>query len=239
MTVPSLTNRVALVTGASRGIGRAVALALSKAGAHVIACARRQSALEDLDDEIQRQGGTATLVQFDLKDAEKIDLLGPSIYARWKKLDIFVGNAAILGPLSPLNHIKASYWQDVMAVNTTANWLLLRTLDPLLRASDAGRVVFMTAAAAEAKRAYWAPYATSKAGLEALAKTYAQEVENASVRVNLIDPGPVRTELRARAYPGENPGILTAPEAVAPLVMKAVAADFDANGTQLRYPEDL
>ncbi|MEL6291131.1 MAG: SDR family NAD(P)-dependent oxidoreductase [Pseudomonadota bacterium] len=239
MTVPSLTNRVALVTGASRGIGRAVALALSKAGAHVIACARRQSALEDLDDEIQRQGGTATLVQFDLKDAEKIDLLGPSIYARWKKLDIFVGNAAILGPLSPLNHIKASDWQDVMAVNTTANWLLLRTLDPLLRASDAGRVVFMTAAAAEAKRAYWAPYATSKAGLEALAKTYAQEVENASVRVNLIDPGPVRTELRARAYPGENPGILTAPEAVAPLVMKAVAADFDANGTQLRYPEDL
>ncbi|MEO0792189.1 MAG: SDR family NAD(P)-dependent oxidoreductase [Pseudomonadota bacterium] len=239
MTVPSLTNRVALVTGASRGIGRAVALALSKAGAHVIACARRQSALEDLDDEIQRQGGTATLVQFDLKDAEKIDLLGPSIYARWKKLDIFVGNAAILGPLSPLNHIKASDWQDVMAVNTTANWLLLRTLDPLLRASDAGRVVFMTAAAAEAKRAYWAPYATSKAGLEALAKTYAQEVENASVRVNLIDPGPVRTELRARAYPGENPGILTAPEAVTPLVMKAVAADFDANGTQLRYPEDL
>ena len=239
MTVPSMTNRVALVTGASRGIGRAVALALSKAGAHVIACARRQSALEDLDDEIQRQGGTATLVQFDLKDAEKIDLLGPSIYARWKKLDIFVGNAAILGPLSPLNHIKASDWQDVMAVNTTANWLLLRTLDPLLRASDAGRVVFMTAAAAEAKRAYWAPYAASKAGLEALAKTYAQEVENAPVRVNLIDPGPVRTELRARAYPGENPGILTAPEAVAPLVMKALATDFTGNGTRLRYPEDL
>ena len=239
MSNPNLSGRLALVTGAGHGIGRAVALALAKSGAHVIASARRQSGLEDLDDEIQDVGGTATLLKLDLKDVDRVDSLGPAIYERWKKLDIVIANAGILGPLSPLNHVPKTDWDDVMAINVTANWHLIRTLDPLLRASDAGRAVFVSSGAAAAKRAYWGPYSVSKAALEALAKTYAHEVENSTVRANIINPGPIRTEMRARAFPGENPASLATPTEVAALFLKLCDPAFTENGKLFNFPDDL
>lgn len=239
MSDQPLKGRIALVTGASRGLGRAVSLALSAAGAHVIITARRPSALEDLDDEIQDSGGTATLLELDLRDTDNVDAVGPTLFQRWGRLDILVGNAGVLGPLSPLNHVTEAAWAEVLAINLTANWHLIRTCDPLLRASDAGRAVFVTSGAAKAHRAYWGPYATSKAGLEALVRTYAHEVERSSVRVNLINPGPVRTEMRMKAFPGENPDTLPAPADIAPLFLKAVSPGFSANGQVLVYPDDL
>ncbi|HEX7107644.1 MAG TPA: SDR family NAD(P)-dependent oxidoreductase, partial [Aestuariivirga sp.] len=158
-----LENRVAVVTGASRGLGRAIALTLAKEGAHIIALARTQGGLEELDDEIKGIGGSATLVPSDIKDYAAIDRLGAAIFDRWKKLDILVGNAGILGKLTPLAHVDQKVWDEVMAVNLTANWRLIRSLDPLLRASDAGRAVFVSSAAAQKCLAYWGPYSVSKA----------------------------------------------------------------------------
>lgn len=166
-----LEGRIALITGASRGIGRAVALAFAREGAHVVLLARTQGALEELDDEVREQGGTATLLPLDLRNGEKLDGLGPTLYQRWGRLDILVGNAGILGPLSPLGHITTDAWMDVMNINLNANWRLIRTCDPLLRRSDAGRAIFVTSGAASGNHAYWGPYAVSKGGLEALVKT--------------------------------------------------------------------
>jgi NAD(P)-dependent dehydrogenase (short-subunit alcohol dehydrogenase family) len=168
-----LAGRLALITGATRGIGRAVALAYAREGAHVILAGRTVGALEEVDDEIREIGGAATLLTLDLKRQDKIDALGPTIYRRWQKLDILVGNAGILGPLSPLGHVPAETWDEVLQVNLTANWRLIRTLDPLLRASDAGRAIFVSSGVAARPRAYWGPYAVSKAALEALVRTYA------------------------------------------------------------------
>jgi NAD(P)-dependent dehydrogenase (short-subunit alcohol dehydrogenase family) len=211
-TSPRLAGRLALVTGATRGIGRAVALAYAREGAHVILVGRTPGALEETDDEIRSLGGSATLLTLDLKQHDKIDALGPTIYQRWNKLDILVGNAGVLGPLSPLGHITAEAWNEVMEVNLTANWRLIRTLDPLLRRSDAGRAIFVTSGVASSPRAYWGPYAISKAALEALVRTYAHEMENTPVRVNMIKPGPPRTAMRSKAFPGEKPETLKRPE---------------------------
>lgn len=223
-------DRLALVTGASRGLGRALAKALAREGAHVILAARREGSLEDVDDEIRAAGGTATLVRLDLTDGEKIDALGPSIYERWGRLDILVANAGLLGPLSPLPHISADAWNTVLDVNLTANWRLIRTLDPLLRHADAGRAVFVSSGASAAKRGYWGPYAVSKAALEALVKTYAHELANTSVRANIVNPGPVRTEMRQQAFPGEDPMTLRTPEEVAEGFLDIVDATCDDNG---------
>ena len=230
-----LEGRLALVTGASRGIGRAVALALAEAGAHVIITARRVGALEDLDDEIRAGGGSATLVKLDLTDGEKVDALGPTIYERWGKLDVLVGNAGLLGPLSPLPHVTTDAWLAVCDVNLHANWRLIRTCDPILRNSDAGRAIFVTSGAAAAKRAYWGPYSVTKAALEALVKTYAHEVANSSVRVNLLNPGPTRTEMRARAFPGEDPATLPTPEEVAQLFIELAVPEQTANGERFDF----
>lgn len=230
-------DRLALVTGASRGIGRAVALGLAKAGAHVVITARTVGALEELDDEIRAAGGKATLVALDLSSGDKIDQLGPTLYQRWGQLDILVANAGILGPLSPLNHVTEDAWNDVLEINLTANWHLIRTLDPLLRRSDAARAVFVTSGAASGKYAYWGPYAVSKAGLDALAKTYAQEVADSTVRVNLVSPGGVRTQMRAKAFPGENPETLPAPEELVPLFMELVSPECTKNGEIVDYRE--
>jgi NAD(P)-dependent dehydrogenase (short-subunit alcohol dehydrogenase family) len=230
-----LEGRLALVTGASRGIGRAAAAAFARDGAHVIALARTSGALVELDDEIRAMGGTATLLTLDLADGESVDRLGPTLYRRWGKLDILAGVAAALGPLSPLGHVTAADWDAVLAVNLTANWRLIRTLDPLLRKSDAGRAIFVTSGAATGKYAYWGPYAVSKAGLEALARTYAQEVANAAVRVNLVNPGGTRTAMRAKAYPGEDPETLPRPEDVARLIVELAAPECLANGETFDY----
>jgi NAD(P)-dependent dehydrogenase (short-subunit alcohol dehydrogenase family) len=220
-----LTGRIALVTGASRGLGRAIALAIAREGAHVVAVARTVGALEDLDDDIKSAGGSTSLVPLDLRKPEGIDQLGLIVFERWKRLDILVGNAGVLGRLSPLGHIEPKTWDEVMAVNVTANWRLIRSFDPLLRQSDGGRAVFVTSGAARIIHAYWGPYAVSKAALEALAKTYAAETVTTAIKVSLLNPGPIRTRMRAQAMPGEDPDSLPPAEAVAeaflPLVLSS------------------
>jgi len=235
MSNQRLKNRIALITGASRGIGRAVALAFAKEGAHVIAMARRSGALEELDDEIQTLGGSATLLRLNLTNGEKVDGLGPTILERFGQLDILVGNAGVLGPLSPLGHISEKDWNEVLDVNVSANWRLIRTLDPLLRKSDAGRAIFVTSGAAQNCRAYWGPYSVSKAALEALVKTYAAEVGDTNVRANMISPGAVATAMRAKAMPGEDPQTLPKPEDLTELFVKLALPDFTENGTVVQY----
>ena len=214
-----LENRVALVTGASRGIGRAVALELARRGAHVIALARTQGGLEELDDAIRAIGREATLVPCDMKDFDALDRLGLAIHERWKKLDIFVANAGVLGPVSPLGHIDPPAWDTVFAINVTANWRLVRSLDPLLRASDAGRAVFIGSGIASADQlracmgAYLGAYAATKAALDAIARAWAAESANTSpLRVMVANPGALRTRMRAQLMPGEDPLSVRAPE---------------------------
>ncbi|MGE0023403.1 MAG: SDR family NAD(P)-dependent oxidoreductase [Hyphomicrobium sp.] len=232
---PRFKDRIALVTGASRGLGRAMALALAREGAHVVISARTQGALEEVDDEIRATGGHATILKLDLRAQDRIDQLGPVLFQRWGKLDILVAAAGVLGPLSPLPHVAADAWESVKDVNLNANWRLIRTLDPLLRRSDAGRALFVTDAAAAGDLAYWGPYAVSKAGLETLAKSYAREVVNTSVRVALIDPGPMRTALRAKAFPGEDRSKLAAPEQVATFALPLLLASSTENGGVVRF----
>ncbi len=237
----SLQNRLALVTGASRGIGRAVALELARRGAHVIALARTQGGLEELDDEIRAGGGEATLVPCDVTDFAALDRLGAVVHNRWGKLDILVGNAGMLGVLSPLGHLDPSMWDKTFAVNVTANWRLIRSFDPLLRASDAGRAVFVTSGAAQREelRPYWGLYGTTKAALDALARFYAAETANTSaVRVMLANPGPLRTRMRAAAMPGEDPETLRTPEDVAPKIADLCAPDWSETGKLYDFPQD-
>ncbi|MCE9523108.1 MAG: SDR family NAD(P)-dependent oxidoreductase [Alphaproteobacteria bacterium] len=225
-----LTNRVALVTGASRGIGRAVALALAADGAHVIAVARTVGALEELDDEIKRAGGNATLVPLDLKDGAAMPRLAEAIVQRWRKLDILVGNAGVLGTLTPVTNIDPKHWVEALDVNVNANLRLIQFLDPLLKASDAGRAVFITSGAAQNARAYWGTYSATKAALDALIKTYAAECANTTVRVNLFSPGPVRTGMRAKAMPGEDPMKLKTPAEIAPQIVDLCLPGETRNG---------
>jgi NAD(P)-dependent dehydrogenase (short-subunit alcohol dehydrogenase family) len=234
-----LKGRIALVTGASRGLGRAVALALAKEGAHIVAVGRTQGALEELDDDIRAKGGKSTLLTLDLRQFDRVDQLGPTLFQRWGKLDIFVANAGILGPLSPLPHITSDAWASVIDTNLNANWRLIRTLDPLLKLSDAGRAVFVSSGAASGTNAYWGPYAVSKAGLEALARTYAEELQNSSVRANIVNPGAMRTAMRARAFPGEDPLKLPTPEDVAPFVVSFTIPEVKANGETFSFRTSL
>jgi len=231
----TLDGRIALITGASRGIGRAAAIALAKAGAHVILVARTVGGLEEADDEIQKLGGTATLVPMNLRDGDAIDRLGASIFERWGRLDAFLGNAGVLGQLTPLAHLEPKTFQEVMEVNVTANWRLIRSLDPLLRLSDAGRVLFVTSGAARKHTAFWGAYAVSKAALESLALTYAAECEGSKIKVNLINPGPMRTAMRRKAMPGEDPNSLPVPDEMAPKIVEMLSAGFDGNGSTVNF----
>ncbi len=220
-----LTNKIALITGASRGIGAAVAKRLAAEGAHVVLTARTVGGLEEVDDAIRGMGGTATLVPLDLRQFDMIDQLGGQLYERFGKLDILIGNAATLGSLSPLTHASPTEFEDVFRINTIANYRLLRSMDPLLRLSPAGRVLMVTSGAAAVPVAYWGPYAASKAALEHLTLTYAAEMNATNVRANIIDPGAVRTAMRAKAFPGEDPLSLPAPESITEWFVKLCAAD--------------
>jgi NAD(P)-dependent dehydrogenase (short-subunit alcohol dehydrogenase family) len=235
MTGP-LASRLAVVTGASRGIGRAAALAYARDGAHVIAVARTVGALEELDDEIRAAGGAATLVPIDLTDFDALDRLAAIILERWGKLDILLGNAGVLGPLSPIGHVDPKSWANVMAVNVTANWRLIRAMDPLLRASDAGRALFVSSGAATKCTAYWGPYSVSKAALEALVRTYAAETRTSALKVNLVNPGPLRTRMRAQAMPGEDPMSLPTPEDLAPHILRLTSPDYSETGVLFDFP---
>jgi NAD(P)-dependent dehydrogenase (short-subunit alcohol dehydrogenase family) len=235
MSAP-LADRIALVTGASRGIGFATARALAKAGAHVVAVARTVGGLEELDDAIRAADGSATLVPVDLKDYDGIVRLGAALGERYGRLDVLVGNAGILGPLSPLGHVEPKIWDEVMAVNVIANAQLIRVMDPLLKAAGAGRVVFVTSGAASSAKAYWGPYAVSKAALEMLARTYAAETVTTNVRVNLLNPGPTRTRMRAAAMPGEDPMTLRTADGVAEKIVELCLPGFTETGKLYDFP---
>jgi|SRR5581483_9903403 len=214
-----LADGIALVTGATRGIGRATALALARAGAHVVATGRTQGALEELDDAIRSAGGAATLVPLDIRDYPGIYRLAKALNDRHQHLDILIGNAGVAGPRSPLDHVEPAAWDEVMAVNVTANWHLIRAMDPLLKRAAAGRVVLVTSGAATNARAYSGPYSASKAALNALGRTYADETAATAIRVNLFNPGPTRTRMRAQVMPGEDPTTLPTPEQVAEKIL--------------------
>ena len=226
-----LDGRVALITGASRGIGAAVARRYAAEGAHVVLVARTTGGLEELDDEIVKiSGKSATLVPLDLTEFDAIDQLGAALNERFGRLDVLVGNAGILGTLSPMGHIDPKVWDEVIAVNLTANWRLVRAMDPLLRQSDAGRAIFVTSTVGAVPRAYWSAYAVSKAGLEMMSKIYAAEVAKTAVRVNLINPGGTRTAMRARAMPGEDPKTVKSPDEITDAFVDLAAADCAGNG---------
>jgi NAD(P)-dependent dehydrogenase (short-subunit alcohol dehydrogenase family) len=230
-----LAGRIALVTGASRGIGAAAGLALARAGAHVVAVARTVGGLEELDDAIRSLGGEATLVPLDLRDTAGIAKLATALDERYGRLDVLIGNAGVLPVLSPLDHIEPKAWDETLAVNVTVNWHLIRFLDPLLRRSDAGRAVFLTSGVASAPRAYLGHYAVSKAALNALALTYAAETMQTNVRVNLFNPGATRTRMRASAMPGEDPRTLPTPEQVAEKIVPLCLPSFGETGRLYEY----
>lgn len=233
-----LAGRIALITGASRGIGRATALAFAKAGAHVIALARTQGGLEELDDEIKSAGGSATLVPLDITDYDALDRLGHSIHERWGKLDILVGNGAMLGTIGPLNHIDPKVFERVMAVNVTANYRLIRSMDPLLRASDAGRAMFLSSSAGSSAFAYWGLYGASKAALDLMVRDWAEEIRNvSSVKAMLVNPGRTRTRMRAEAAPGEDPLSLPTPDEITPYLIRLASPDWQETGKIFDFPK--
>ncbi|MBO6827288.1 MAG: SDR family NAD(P)-dependent oxidoreductase [Sneathiella sp.] len=223
-------GKTALISGASRGLGRALAIALAGEGAHVILIARSVGALEEVDDIIQNNGGSATLVPMDLLETNNIDGLAAPLFERFKKLDILIGSAAMLGKLTPLPQYDPKLFEEVFRLNVTANWRLIRALDPLLRASEAGRAVFMTSAAARENKHYWGGFAATKAALESLIQTYAAELERSNAKVNLVDPGPMATKHRLAAYPGEDQNTLPAPEDKVTDILDLLLADSDKNG---------
>jgi NAD(P)-dependent dehydrogenase (short-subunit alcohol dehydrogenase family) len=225
-----LAGKVVLITGASRGIGYAAGLEAARRGAHVIAVARTVGGLEELDDAVQAMGGSTTLVPLDLRDGDAVDRLGAAIFERWGHLDGLVANAGQLGVLSPVAHIKPDDFDKVMAVNVTANYRLLRSLYVLLRQSEAGRAVFVSSGAARSARPFWGLYAASKAALDALVKSYAGEIATTKARANVFYPGIVRTAMRAKAMPGEDPNTLPTPAEVAPKLIDMLSPSLTENG---------
>ncbi len=225
-----LYDRVALITGASRGIGAAVAKQFAAEGAHVVLVARTVGGLEEVDDQIKALGGSATLVPCDLTDFDRLDNLGPPLLERFGRLDIFVGNAAVLGTMTPLAQYDAKAWHDVFDVNVHANWRLIRVVEPLLRRADAGRAILVTTAATKQPKAYWGAYAITKAALETMTRVWAAELAKTSVRVNLLSPGATRTQMRATAFPGEDPDSLKTPDDVTDAFLDLASADCRRHG---------
>lgn len=225
-----LDGRIAVITGASRGIGAAVARAFAREGAHVVLVARTVGALEELDDEIQAAGGSASLVPMDLTDYPAIDRLGAALHERYGKIDILVANGGMLGNLTPIHHYDPKLWEQVIATNLTANQRLVRSLDPLLRQSDAGRAIFVTADAAHGEKPFWGAYAVSKAALEAMVRSYAAENAKSNIKANLLNPGATRTKLRVNAYPGEDQASVKPPEDLIPLFLELASPECRRNG---------
>ncbi len=228
--VGRLAGRVALITGASRGLGAAAALAYAREGAHCVLVARTVGGLEEVDDRIKAVGGTATLVPLDVTDGPGIDRLGQALFDRFGRLDVLLGNAAILGTLSPMGHFEPKIFEQVMAVNVTANWRLIRSMDPLLRRSDAGRAIFVTSGASRRIIPYWGAYATSKAALDMMVGIYAAEVAHTPVKVNLFNPGPMRTFMRREAFPGEDEAQQIPPEAHGESLIQLATPNCMLNG---------
>lgn len=228
-----LEGRVALITGASRGIGAAVAEAYAREGAHLILVARTVGGLEETDDRVKAAGGTATLVPMDITDTAAMGRLGASILERWGKLDILVANHGVLGALMPIHQYDPKIWDEVMTVNLKACHNLIRVMDPLLRASDSGRSIFLTSGAAVGERPFWGAYAVSKAALEAMIRAYAAETRGFSMRVNMVNPGATRTGMRAAAFPGEDPMTLKTPEDIAPVFIDLATVECERHGARV------
>jgi NAD(P)-dependent dehydrogenase (short-subunit alcohol dehydrogenase family) len=234
-TLP-LTDKIALVTGASRGIGRVAALTLAEAGAHVVAVARGQGGLEALDDEIRTATGkSATLVPLDVADGDALDQLGFAIHQRFGRLDVLVHAAALLGPITPVGHIEPKHWDKVVAANLTGTYRLIRSVEPLLKAAERPRAIFLTSGRVQCPRAFWGPYGASKAGMEHIVRTWADELENTPVRAVLLDPGAMRTGMRAEAMPGEDPMTLPHPQEIAPLILELAQADLGLPTTNVVF----
>ena len=234
-SLPDLSGRITLITGATRGIGWQASLALAKAGSHIIAVGRTQGALEELDDTIKAAGGECTLVPMDLRQFDGIDMLGKQIHERWGRLDALFGNAGVLGEITPAPHTTPKTWDQVMDVNLTANYRLIRSLDIPLRASDAGRALFVSSGVAKSHRAYWGAYAASKAALDAFVTCYANETTKTNLKVNMIDPGATRTQMRAKAMPGENPDVLPPPSDIAPLITHMLSPSYKETAQRVRF----
>jgi len=235
-----LEGRIALVTGASRGIGAAVARAYGREGAQLVLVAQTVGGLEETDDAVRAEGGPpAVLVPLDLADGDAIDRIGASLYERFGRLDVLVGNAAILGSLTPTGHIQPKDWQRALDINVTANWRMIRSMDPLLRQSDAGRAIFVTSGVTQMNPAYWTTYATTKAALEAMVECWAAELGKTNVRANLLDPGVVRTAMRARAFPGEDPMTLPEPDSLAEAFIRMALPDWVRQGERVVAAELL
>ena len=234
----NLSGRIALVTGASRGIGYFAALELARARAHIVAVARTFGGLEELDDAIQTEGGSATLVPLDLADMKAIDALGGAIHERWGKLDVLVANAGILGPLSPIGHFEARAFEKVMTLNVTATWRVIRSVEPLLMKSDAGRAIVVTSSAGYRYRPFWSAYGAGKAAVQALAQSWAAETANTPLRVNCFDPGPSRTALRALAMPGEDPMNVPHPSETAKKIIGLADPQLQETGMLFDGPQD-
>ncbi|MFO0998617.1 MAG: SDR family NAD(P)-dependent oxidoreductase [Alphaproteobacteria bacterium] len=229
-----LKDRIAVITGASRGLGAAIARRFAAEGAHLVLVARTTGGLEEVDDAVRAAGASATLVPLDIADYPALDRLGASLFERYGRVDVLVGAAASLGTLTPIGHLDPPVWERTIAVNATAHWRLLRSLDPLLRASGSGRAIFVTDAVAREARAYWSAYAVSKSALETMVRLYANEMARTPVRVNLVDPGPLRTKLRAEAFPGENPAEVPAPESVTDIFVALAEASSTRHGELIR-----
>jgi NAD(P)-dependent dehydrogenase (short-subunit alcohol dehydrogenase family) len=239
MSAPAgrLAGRVAVVTGASRGIGRAVALRFAAEGAQIVALARSVGGLEELDDELRGIGAApALLVPIDLAELDRIDPLGPQLYQRFGKVDILVANAALLGTLGPIGHHDPKLWDEVFRVNVHANWRLIRTLDPLLRKAGKGRAIFVTSGASSRANAYWSAYCASKAALDQMVRVWALELASTEVRANLLSPGATRTSMRANAFPGEDPMTLKPPEALCDLFLELALEGCERNGETIVAP---
>ncbi|GGF87223.1 oxidoreductase [Azorhizobium oxalatiphilum] len=236
MTERPFADKIAVVTGATRGVGEAVAVALAAGGAHVVALGRTEGALEELDDKIVAAGGTSTLVPMDVTDYDAIDRLGAALYERYGHLDVFVGNAGFLGPLTPMRDVELKDWDKAVNINLTANYRFIRSFDPLLRMATSGRAVLVSSGAAHKDRAYWGPYAITKAGLEVMGRTWAAETVTTPLKINLFNPGPIRTRMRAKAFPGEDPMTLPTPEEAAEAIVALCRTDFMETGKLYDFP---
>jgi NAD(P)-dependent dehydrogenase (short-subunit alcohol dehydrogenase family) len=232
-----LLGQIALVTGASRGIGRAAALSFANAGAHVVAVARTQGALEELDDDIRAAGDDKpTLVPMDLTEGDNLDHLGLAVHQRFGHVDVLLHAAAILGPLTPVAHLDPKHWEKVVSANLTVSYRLIRSIEPLLRAAPAGRAIFMTSGVAARPRAFWGAYAATKAGMEAMVRCWADEIEDSGVRAMIVNPGGMRTRMRAEAFPGEVPDTLPDPAEIGPYLVSLLEGDPGLPAETLSFP---
>ena len=233
--IQNTKNRIALITGATRGIGKAISILLAKNNIHVIILGRTLSALDDLSDEINDFGGSSTCIQFDLNDLSEISKISQEIKQRWGKLDILISNAAYLHNLTPLSHLSEKDWQISLNTNLSSNWLLIKHFENLLLESEYGRAIFLTSGASQGYRPFWGAYAITKAGLDSMIRAWSSEMEKTNLSVNLYDPGATKTQMRARAYPGENPEMLKEPDEIAKDILKICNKNFIKNGERLEF----